>query len=37
MRVLNDRRADTLAFIIAGGTMGALVEIQRLSEAAGKE
>jgi hypothetical protein len=28
---------DTLALIIAGGTIGALVEIQRLSEAAAKE
>jgi ligand-binding SRPBCC domain-containing protein len=28
---------DTLALIIAGGTMGALVEIQRISEAAAKE
>jgi ligand-binding SRPBCC domain-containing protein len=28
---------DTLALIIAGGTVGALVEIQRLSEAAAKE
>jgi hypothetical protein len=28
---------DTLALIIAGGTIGALVEIQRLSEAATKE
>lgn len=28
---------DTLALIIAGGTMGALVEIQRLAEQAAKE